>query len=83
MRAVKRPMFDRVREVCVSVRGGGEGKNLKIVWWNGVGKATVEASWKEVSGGKNEAGKERCMDVYKEERKNVMRCILSEKDAGK
>ena len=49
------------------------GENLKNVWWNDVVKATVqskETAWKKVLGANNEV-KDRCMEIYKEEKRKI------------
>ena len=38
-----------------------------------------EGAWKEVSGYRDEATKGRCMEVYKEEKRKVKRCIYQSK----
>ena len=57
-----------VREVCGSVR-----VRKRNIWRNDVLKVAVERM--EILGARNEAAKERCMEVYKEEKRNVKRCI--------
>ena len=52
----------------------GVGENLKNVWWNDVVKATVqskETAWKKVLGANNEVVKDRCMEIYKEEKRKI------------
>ena len=57
------------------------GKNPKSVWWNDEVKAAVwrkEATWKELLAASDEETKERCMEAYREEKKEkrkVKRCI--------
>ena len=54
------------------------GKNLKSVWWNEEIKAVFrrkEAAWTEVWASSNEEAKERCMEVYRKEKRKVKRCI--------
>ena len=66
---VKRAMVESAREVCGSVRV--RGKNPKSVWWNDGIKAAVrrkETAWKEVLPASDEETKERCMEVYREEK---------------
>ena len=61
------------------MNGVGTPKN---VWCNDVVKAAVErkeARWKEVLGARNEAANYRCMEVYKEEKRKVKRCIYENK----
>ena len=45
---------------------GYEGKNPKSVWWNYV--ITPAAERKELSGARDEIAKERCLEVYKQEK---------------
>ena len=45
---------------------GYEGKNPKSVWWNYV--ITPAAERKEMSGARDEIAKERCLEVYKQEK---------------
>ena len=57
------------REVCTSVRVGG--KNPNSMWWNDKIKAAVrrkENAEKGVLAASNEEIKERCMEVYREEK---------------
>ena len=49
------------------------GKNPKNVWWNDVVKSAVER--KEVLGLRDEVAKDRCIEIYKEEKRKVKRCI--------
>ena len=77
---VKRAIVESAREMCGSVRV--EGNNPKSVWWNDEIKAAVrrkEAAWKEVLAASNEEAKERCMEVYKEEKRKDKRCIYQSK----
>ena len=65
-------MAERAKEVCGSVRVGR--KNPKSLWWNDEGKAAVRrkaAAWKEVLAASYEEAKERCMEVYREEKRKV------------
>ena len=67
-------MVESAREVCGSVRVGG--KNPKSVRFNDQVRAAVkrkEAAWEEVFG-------ERCLEVYKEKRRNFKRCIYQSKN---
>ena len=59
-------MVDIARGVWGSVRVGG--KNLKNVWWNDMVKAAVER--KEVLRAMDEVAKDRCMEIYKEEKRD-------------
>ena len=43
------------------------GKKSKNVWWNDVGKF----AWKEILSAMDEVAKERCMAVYKEEKRKL------------
>ena len=66
---VKRSMVESTREVCGSMKVGG--KKPKIVWWNNEVKGAVrrkETAWKGVLAVSDEETKERCMEVYREER---------------
>ena len=52
------------------------------MWWNDQLKAALkrkEDVWKEVLGTRDEVAKERCWEVYKEEKK-VKRCIYQNKE---
>ena len=60
------------REVCGSVKVGE--KNPKSVWWNDETKAAVRR--KEVLAARDE---ERCMKMYREEKRKVKRCIYRNK----
>ena len=46
----------------------------KKEWWNNQVKVAVER--KEVLGARDEDAKERCLEVYKEEKKKVKSCIF-------
>ena len=62
--------------MCGSVGVGGG--NPKSVWWNDQVKAAVKRNkdvWKEVLGARDEDARERCLEVYKEEKRKVKRCI--------
>ena len=66
-------MVESAREVCCSVRVGG--KNPNGVLWNNEIQAAVrrkEAAWKEVLAASNEEASERCMEVYREEKRKSM-----------
>ena len=56
-------MVDRTRE------------NPKNVLWNGV----VKAAWREILGVRDEVAKDRCMEVYKKEKRKVKQCIYQSK----
>ena len=73
-------MVESAREVCGSVRFGGE--KPKSVLWNDEIKAAVrrnEASWKGVLAASDEESKERCMKAYRKEKRKVKRCIIQDK----
>ena len=58
------------------------GKNPKCVWLNDEVKAAVkkkEAAWK-VLGARDEGAKERCLEVYREEKRKVKRSIYQRKE---
>ena len=40
----------------------------------------METAWKEVLGARDEDAKERCLEVYKEEKRKVKRCINLNKE---
>ena len=74
-------MVESLREVCSSVQVGG--RNPKSVWWNDHVKVVVkrkEDAWKEVLGVRDEDAMERCLEVYKEEKRKVKRCIYQSKE---
>ena len=68
-------MVESTREVCSSaqVRGG----NPKSVWNDQVKGAVKrqEDAWKELLGATDKDARERCFEVYKEEKIKVKRCI--------
>ena len=73
-------MWDQVkqaspREVCGSVGLDG---NPESMWWNNQVKAAVKR--KEVFGARDEEARERCLEVYKEEKRKVKRCIYQSKE---
>ena len=77
---VKRAIVEIAREVCGSVRVGGN--NPRRVWWNDEIKAEVrikEAGWKEVLVASDEEEKERCMEAFREEKRKVIRSIIQNK----
>ena len=43
------------------------------MWWNNQVKAVVKR--KEVLGARDEDARERCLEIYKEEKRKVKRCI--------
>ena len=60
----------------------GGGGNPKSVWWNDETKAAVrrkEAAWKVVLAASDEETKERCMEAYREEKREIKRCIIQSK----
>ena len=57
--------------MCGSVRVGDV--NPKSVWWNDWVKAAVIR--KEALGARDEDARERCLEVYKEEKRKVKRRI--------
>ena len=74
---VKREMAESAREVCVSVRVGGGGKNPKSVRGSDEVKAAVRR--KEVLAASDGEAEERCMEVYREEKRKVKMCIYQSK----
>ena len=77
---VKRAMVVSSREVYGSVKRGRG--NLKRVWRKDEVKAVVrrnEAACKEVLGARDEEARERCLEVYKAEKRTVKRCIYQSK----
>ena len=73
-------MAERAREVC----GWGrvKEKNPESVWWNYEVITAIkrkEAAWKEMLGARDEDAKERCLDVYKEEKIKVKKSIYQSK----
>ena len=67
------------RSVWLSESWGKEPK--KCVWWNDEIKAAVrrkETAWKVLEA-RNEEPKERCMEVYREEKRKVKKCIIQSK----
>ena len=72
--------MESAREVYGSLTVGE--KNPKSVWWNDEIKAAVRRKktvWREVLAASDEEAKERCMEVYTEEKKKVRRCIYLSK----
>ena len=58
------------------------GKSPKRVWWNDEIKAAVrrkEANWKGLLVASDEETKERCIEVYREKKRMVKRCIIQSK----
>ena len=72
---VKWAMVESAREVCGSVQVGGG--NLKCMWCNNQVKAAFER--KEVLGVRDEDARERCLEVHKEKKRKVKRCIYQGK----
>ena len=68
-------MVDSARDLCGSLRV--EGKNPKSVRCNNLVKNAVER--KELLGARDEVTKDRFMEVYKEEKRKVKRCIYQNK----
>ena len=58
---MKREWGDSARGVRVG------GKNPKNVWWNDV----VKTVWKEVLGPRDGFAKDRCREIYKEEKRDI------------
>ena len=58
------------------------GGKTQSVWWSNEIKAAVrrkEAAWKGVLAASDEEAKERCMKVYKEEKRKVKRYIKAKR----
>ena len=58
------------------------GKRPYNVWWTDVVKDAVErkdSARKDVLGARDEVAKDRCIEVYKEEKRKVKRCIYHNK----
>ena len=69
-----------MQEVCGSVRVGG--KIPRSVWWSDEIKAAVrrnEAACKRVLAPSDEETKERCITMYREEKRKVKRYIIQRK----
>ena len=50
------------------------GRNPRSMWWNTQVKAAVmrrEVAWREVLGCRHEEAKEKCLELYKEEKRKV------------
>ena len=80
---VKQPWVESAREVCGLVRVGR--KYPKNVWQNDVVKSAIERkedTWNLVLGAEDEVAKGRYMEVYKEEKREVKRCIYRSKKRG-
>ena len=78
---LKRAMVESAIEVCGSVRVGR--KNQKSVWWNDEVQTAVrrkEAAWKEVLAASDEKAKERCREVYREEKGKIKWCKYQSKE---
>ena len=77
-------MVNSAKKVCGSVRM--EGIKTKNVWWNDMVNAVVKrkvTTWKELLEARDLVAKDRCMELYKEETREVRRCIYkSKKDAN-
>ena len=41
-----------------------------------------EAAWKEVLGARDEDARERCLEVYKEEKRKVKMCVCQNKEVN-
>ena len=57
-------------------------KNPKSVWWSDEIKTAVmrkEVAWKIVLAASDEESKERRMEVYREDKRRVKRCIVQSK----
>ena len=53
------------------------------VWWNDQVKAAVkrkEDAWKEMLGARDEDAREMCLEVYKEKKGKIKRCIYRSKE---
>ena len=70
-------MVEREEVFCVE----SWGKNLKSVWWNDeikaeLGEGRLCRRWCSAS---DEETKDICMEVYREEKREVKRCIIQSK----
>ena len=66
--------------MCGSVRVG-DGKS-KSVWWNDQVKPAAnrkEDAWKKVLEARDEGARERCLEIYKQEKRKIKRCIYQSK----
>ena len=78
---VKRTIVESAREVCGLVRVGG--KNPKTVWWNDEIKAAVRRRRLLGRAAGDLETKERCMEAYREEKRNVKKVYNSEQKESK
>ena len=72
---VKRTMVESASEIHGSLRVGGG--HPKTVRWND--QIRKEDAWKEELGARDKDAKERCLGVYKEEKRKVKMCIYQSK----
>ena len=53
------------------------------MWWKDQVKAAAkrkEDAWREVLGARGENARDRCLEVYKEEKRKIKRCIYQSKE---
>ena len=77
---VKWIMIGSAREVCGILQVGIG--NPKSMWLNDQVKAAVkrkEDGWKEILGARDEDVQERCLEVYKEEKRKVKGAFIKER----
>src|SRR5678816_1973233 len=77
---MKEAIVSSAREVCGCAEVGS--KNVNSEWWNEEVMKAVKGkkeAWLNVLKANDEISKERCLELYKEEKRNTKRCIRRRK----
>src|SRR5678815_1668645 len=78
---MKEVIVSSAKEVCGCAKVGS--KNVKSEWWNEEVMQAVKSkkeAWLNVLKANDEVSKERCLELYKEEKRNTKRCIRKRKE---
>src|SRR5678815_1288391 len=77
---MKEAIVSSAKEVCECTKVGS--KNVNSEWWNEEVMKAVKGkkeAWLNVLKANDEVSKERCLELYKEEKRNTKRCIRRRK----
>src|SRR5678815_5295144 len=78
---MKEAIVSSAREVSGCAKVGS--KNVNSEWWNEEVRQAVKGkkeAWLNVLKANDEVSKERCLELYKEEKRNTKRCICRRKN---
>ena len=78
---MKEAIVSSAKEVCGCDKVGSKNDNSE--WWNEEVMQAVKSkkeAWLNVLKANDEVSKERCLELYKEEKRNAKRCIRKRKE---